>query len=160
MIGLNDELAEREAAGRPVRIGMIGAGQMGTDVVAETRMMKGVQVVATADIDVERAREAYAIGQVAGEVAAVATPAEADAAVAAGKRVAARDYRVITDMQNIDVMLEATGVPDIGTRAALRAARSGHDLAMMNVETDITVGPILHWYARQQGRALCSGGRG
>ena len=42
-------------------------------------------------------------------------------------------------------------MPEIGARAALRSARSGHDLAMMNVETDITVGPILHWYAEQKG---------
>ena len=51
MIGLNAELAAREAKGRPVRIGLVGAGQMGTDVVAETRMMKGVEVVVTADVD-------------------------------------------------------------------------------------------------------------
>jgi predicted homoserine dehydrogenase-like protein len=55
MIGLNEELAEREAQGKPIRIGLIGAGRMGTDVVAETRMMKGVEVVATADIDPARA---------------------------------------------------------------------------------------------------------
>jgi predicted homoserine dehydrogenase-like protein len=54
-------------------------------------------------------------------------------------------------MTNIDVMLEATGAPEIGARAALRAARAGQQLAMMNVETDITVGPILHWYAQQKG---------
>ncbi|HEX9013980.1 MAG TPA: SAF domain-containing protein [Anaerolineaceae bacterium] len=151
MIGLNEELAEREAAGKPVRIGLIGTGQMGTDVVAETRMMKGIQVVVAGDIDLERARESFEIGQISGEVVDAATAEEADAAVAAGKRVATRDYRVITDMKNIDVMLEATGVPEIGTRAALRAARHGHDLSMMNVETDITVGPILHWYAGQKG---------
>jgi predicted homoserine dehydrogenase-like protein len=52
-------------------------------------------------------------------------------------------------MQTVDVMLEATGVPEIGSRAALRAARQGQQLAMMNVETDITVGPILRWYAEQ-----------
>jgi predicted homoserine dehydrogenase-like protein len=52
-------------------------------------------------------------------------------------------------MQTVDVMLEATGVPEVGSRAALRAARHGQQLAMMNVETDITVGPILRWYAEQ-----------
>ena len=55
MIGLNKDLEEREASGRPVRIGMIGAGQMGTDVVAETSMMKGIEVVVAVDIDIERA---------------------------------------------------------------------------------------------------------
>jgi predicted homoserine dehydrogenase-like protein len=54
-------------------------------------------------------------------------------------------------MASVDVMLESTGVPEIGARAALRSARRGQDVAMMNVETDITVGPLLHWYAQQKG---------
>jgi predicted homoserine dehydrogenase-like protein len=151
MLGLHEELAQREAAGNPVRIGLIGAGQMGTDVVAETKMMKGVEVVIAADIDLDRAIASFAIAQVSGEVVVAHTPEEADAAVTEGKRVATRDYRVVTDMRSIDVMLDATGVPDIGARATLRAARHGHDLSTMNVEADITVGPILRWYAEQQG---------
>ena len=151
MIGLNEELEQREAEGNPVKIGLVGVGQMGTDVIAETKMMRGIEVVASADIDIERAIIAYQIGMVDGEVVAVETSDQADQAVAAGKRVATRDYRIITDMKNIDVMLEATGVPEIGTCAALRAARNGHDISMMNVETDITVGPILYWYARKKG---------
>ena len=151
MIGLNTELEQREASGKPVRIGLIGAGQMGTDVVATTAEMKGVRVVVTADLDIDRAREAYRIGQVEGEVVVAETAAEADAAIEAGKLVAVTDYRIVTDMRSLDVMLESTGVPEIGARAALRSARNGQDLAMMNVETDITVGPILHWYAQQKG---------
>lgn len=151
MIGLNEELALREKEGTPVRIGLVGAGQMGTDVVAETKMMKGIRVVVTADIDLERAIAAYKIGGFAGEVAVAETAGEADELVAAGRMVAVRDYRLVTDMKNIDVLLEATGVPEVGARAALRAAAHGHDLAMMNVETDITVGPILRWYAEQKG---------
>ena len=151
MIGLNAELREREASGRPVRVGLVGAGQMGTDVVATTNVMDGVRVVVTADLDLDRAREAYRIGQIEGEVVVAETAAAADAAVEAGKYVAVGDYRVVTDMHSLDVMLESTGVPEVGTRAALRSARNGQDLAMMNVETDITVGPLLHWYARQKG---------
>ena len=151
MIGLNEELSERAAQGNPVRIGLIGAGQMGTDVVAQTKMMKGVLVVATADIDLERAVKAYEIGQVEEEVVVALTWQEADAAVANGKRVATRDYRVITDMKNIDVMLDATGVPEIGARACLRSARNGQHIAMMNVEADITVGPAILRYAEYKG---------
>jgi predicted homoserine dehydrogenase-like protein len=54
-------------------------------------------------------------------------------------------------MGGVDVMLDATGVPEVGARAALRAARTGQHLAVMNVETDITVGPILRWYAERKG---------
>ncbi len=151
MSGLNDALAKREELGRPVRIGLIGAGQMGTDVVAETRMMKGIRVVAAADIDLERAIQAYQIAQVTGVPVIVETAQEADRAVTEGKLVAARDYRIITDMKTVDVMLESTGVPEIGARAALRSACNGQHISMMNVETDITVGPVLHWYAEKKG---------
>ena len=57
MIGLNEELKLREAQGKPVRIGLIGTGQMGTDIVAEVSMMKGMDVVITADANLERAKE-------------------------------------------------------------------------------------------------------
>jgi len=151
MIGLNYELEQREASGNPVRVGLVGAGQMGTDVVATSKMMKGLRVVVTADLDLERAIAAYKIAQIEGEVVVAENAKQADEAVANGKLVAVRDYHIVTSMKNIDVMLEATGAPEIGARSALLSARSGQDLAMMNVETDITVGPILHWYARQKG---------
>lgn len=147
MIGFNTMLEARERAGDPVRIGLIGAGQMGTDVVAQTTMMKGIEVVAIADIDPDRARTAYEIAGDEKAVFNVETSAQADEAVRDGRRVATSDFRVVTDMKTVDVMLEATGVPEVGSRAALRAARNGQQLAMMNVETDITVGPILRWYA-------------
>jgi predicted homoserine dehydrogenase-like protein len=151
MIGLNEELRRREESGSPVRVGLIGAGQMGTDVVATTKMMQGVRVMVAADLDLDRARDSFRIAEIEDEVVVAETAAEADAAVEAGKRVAVTDYRIVTDMTSLDVMLESTGVPEIGARAALRSARRGQDLAMMNVETDITVGPILHWYAQQKG---------
>lgn len=151
MIGLNEDLELRQEENKPVRVGLIGAGQMGTDVVATTKMMKGIRVVVVADIVIERAISSYKTALIDGEVVVAESPIQADEAVAAGKLVAVRDYKIVTDMKNIDVMLEATGVPEVGTRAALRSARTGQELAMMNVETDITVGPILHWYAKQKG---------
>lgn len=99
MIGLNYELEQREASGNPVRVGLVGAGQMGTDVVATTKMMKGLRVVVTADLDIERAIAAYKIAQIEGEVFVAENAEQADAAVAAGKLVAVRDYRIVTDMK-------------------------------------------------------------
>jgi predicted homoserine dehydrogenase-like protein len=150
VIGLNEELAARAAAGKPVRIGMIGAGQMGVDVVAQVGMMKGIDVVAVADIDTKRAQEAFRIGMLQGEIVEAGTARQADKAVAAGKRIFTNDYRVITDMKRVDVMLESTGVPEVGAKAALRSSRTRQKLAMMNVETDVTVGPLLCWYAQRK----------
>ena len=151
MIGLNEELKERAKLNLPVKVGIIGCGQMGTDVVAEISRMKGIQVISTSDINIERAIKAYQIGGVNGEAVTVHTVEEANQAVTAGKYVVTQDYRIVTDMDKVDVVLEATGVPEIGAKAALRVIKKGHDLAMMNVETDITVGPILNWYAQQKG---------
>ena len=151
MIGLNKELEELEQQGCPVLVGMIGCGQMGVDVVSTTHMMRGLRIVAVADIDIERAKAAYETSLIEGEFVQVDTAGEADQAVSEGKRVYTTDYRVITDMKSISVMLEATGVPEVGAKAAIRSARNGQQLAMMNVETDITVGPLLNWYARQKG---------
>ena len=78
MIGLNYELEQREASGNPVRIGLIGTGQMGTDMVATTKMMKGLRVVVAADIDIERAIASYKIALIDGEVVVAGTPAQAD----------------------------------------------------------------------------------
>ena len=151
MIGLNYELQERARRGEPVRIGLVGAGQMGVDVIAETTMMQGVEVVAAADIQPARACDGYKTARVTRNVVEARTPDDADRAVAAGNRVYSGDWRVVADMRRIDVVLEATGVPDVSAAAALRTIRNGRHLAMMSVETDITVGPILHWYARQKG---------
>lgn len=159
MIGLNRELALRERQHNPVRIGLIGAGQMGTDIVAEVRMMKGIQVVIVADIDIERAKEAYHIAGYDQQIVIASTATEADEAIQAGMFVAVSDYKILTATHNIDVVIEATGVPEIGSRAALQTVLHHHDLAMMNVETDITVGPLLRWYTENRGQlyALAAG---
>ncbi|MBE0535729.1 MAG: NAD(P)-dependent oxidoreductase [Phycisphaerae bacterium] len=151
MIGLNEDLKQRHEQGRPVRIGLVGTGQMGIDVMAQTTRMKGVEIVVTADLDASRAKQAYTDALDHSPTEKADTPARADALVAQGKKVYTDDFRVVTDMRNIDVMLEATGVPEVGAVAAICAARAGHHLAMMNVETDITVGPLLRWYAEQKG---------
>ena len=111
---------------------MIGAGQMGTDVVAQMPHDAGHR---------RRGRRRHRPGAGARRLSRSAwwrarwwrqtRRREADAAVAPGKRVVTTDYHVVTDMAAIDVMLEATGVPEIGSRAALRSARQrpapGHD---------------------------------
>ena len=149
MIGLNKELEQRKD--NPVKIGLIGCGQMGIDVVATTKMMTGVKICIVADIDENRAKAAYDIGQIDGVLVKATTAEQADQAVLDAKLVYTTDYRVVTDMKTIDVLLESTGVPEIGARAAIRSAKNGRHLAMMNVETDITVGPILNWYAKKCG---------
>jgi predicted homoserine dehydrogenase-like protein len=151
MIGINVDLANRESAGKPLRVGLLGAGQMGTDTIATTNVMKGVRIVAAIDIDLERARRGFEIGLIQDKIVQVNSSEEGDQVVREGFRVIASDYRILANMSTVEVMLDATGVPEIGAKASLLAARNGQHLATMNVEADITVGPIISWYAEKKG---------
>ena len=74
-MNLHAKLLEREAAGRPVTVGLIGAGKFGTMFLAQARLTRGMHVVGVADLDVARARsqlktagwpdEVYAAGSLA-----------------------------------------------------------------------------------------------
>ena len=56
-----EALDRREREGRPVRIGLIGAGQMGTDIIVQTELMRGIEVVAAADAVPENVFTARAV---------------------------------------------------------------------------------------------------
>src|SRR5436190_21056263 len=57
-VNLHAMLRQREAAGRPVTVGVIGAGKFGTMFLAPARVTPGMRVVAVADLDVQRALQA------------------------------------------------------------------------------------------------------
>ena len=56
-MNLHSLLLEREAAGRPVTVGLIGAGKFGTMFLSQARLTRGLHVVGVADLNVERARQ-------------------------------------------------------------------------------------------------------
>ena len=55
-MNLHTLLLEREAAGRPVTVGLIGAGKFGTMFLSQARLTTGMHIVGVADLDVARAR--------------------------------------------------------------------------------------------------------
>ena len=59
-MNLHTLLLEREAAGRPVTVGLIGAGKFGTMFLSQARLTRGLHVVAVADLNVERAKSQLA----------------------------------------------------------------------------------------------------
>src|SRR4051795_6599942 len=59
--GLAADLARRAAGGKPIRVGLIGSGEMGTDIVTQCGHMAGITVAAIADIKIDAARRALEI---------------------------------------------------------------------------------------------------
>jgi predicted homoserine dehydrogenase-like protein len=133
-------LRERERqVGRPVRVGLVGAGQMGRGLAAQLGRIPGMALAAAFDVDAERARQAC----VASGAARIETdPGRAVEAVAAGIPVALDDSAAAADL-GLDAVVDATGVPDVGARIAQQCLLRGIDFITLNVETDVTVGRYL-----------------
>lgn len=133
-------LREREhEQGRPVRVGLVGAGQMGRGFAAQLGRIPGMSLAAVFDIDAERARHAI---EVSGGAQVEATADRAAAVVADGGSVALGDADAAAEL-GLDAVVDATGVPDVGARVAQRCLLAGVDYITLNVETDVTVGRYL-----------------
>jgi predicted homoserine dehydrogenase-like protein len=140
---LAEALAARARAGRPVRIGLIGAGQMGTDILVQTAQMTGIEVVAAVDA---RPEIVHAACKVAGDGPRAPETVDArdvDAAIARGRLAVAPSHRDVCAAQNVDVIIDATGNPNVGAEVALATIAAGKHMVMMNVEADVTIGAYL-----------------
>lgn len=147
-MNLSSLLAARAAGGRPVRVGLIGAGKFGSMVLSQAQRIPGYHMVAVADLNVGKARES---------LARVGWPEERYGARSAGEALR-NGTTFVTDSveamlacDEIDCVIEATGHPLAGTRHALMAIDAGKHLVMVNVEADVMVGPILAEKARAKG---------
>jgi predicted homoserine dehydrogenase-like protein len=150
-------LKAREAeVGRPVRVALVGAGQMGTGFAAQLLRMPGIALSAVLDVDVDRARKA--LEQTGTKVTEATTLAEQIDAVENGESVALAGTDSLSGLP-VDVVVEATGVPDVGARVALQSLLSGKHVATLNVESDVTVGRLLAAVAESSGvvYSICRG---
>jgi predicted homoserine dehydrogenase-like protein len=147
-MNLHAKLLEREAAGRPVTVGLIGAGKFGTMFLAQARLTRGMHVVGVADLDAARARSQL---KTAGwPDSAYAAASAADAHKQRTTLVTDNAEALITDPR-IEVIVEATGVPGAGIHHALMAAANGKHIVMVNVEADAVAGPLLARRAKAAG---------
>lgn len=143
-VGLARELIERQKSGKPIRIGLIGSGEMGTDIVARVAHMPGIEVGAISELNLPNAHRAVDIAyQEKGHAREVGTGSDLNAAIEAGKVAVTNDADLILDSGLIDVVIDATGVPAVGAEIGLRAMEHGKHLVMMNVEADVTIGAYL-----------------
>src|SRR5436190_7081783 len=141
-------LLEREAAGRPVTVGLIGAGKFGTMFLAQARLTRGMHVVAVADLDVARARNQ--LRSAGWEDEAISAPSLA-AAHTTGRTLVTGDVGVLIAFPEIEVIVEATGIAPAGIRHALQAIAHGKHIIMVNVEADALAGPLLARKAKAAG---------
>ena len=152
LTGLAKDLKARADAGRPVRIGLIGSGEMGTDIVARCAHMDGVEVAAIANLNPAAAHKAVEIAfQSEGHSADAENTDRLNAVIEQGKTAIAGSADVILQSGHIDVIVDATGVPAVGAEIGLAGMEAGKHLVMMNVEADVTIGAYLKSEAERLG---------
>ena len=136
-----------------LRVGLVGAGQMGTGLISQVEKMVGVRVMATADVLPSRAYNAYLESDVPAHLITELNEdtAKASELIMSGQRIATTDSKFLTQIGALDLIVECTGVPEIGARVCEAAIEGGKDIVNMNVETDATIGYILARKAKEKG---------
>jgi len=142
-----EELIKREKElGRPVRVGLAGAGQMGSGLAAQIGKIPGMELVACADIDLARAENAL---KLAG-IDKIGHNSEASASIENGQGGVVDNAKALAELP-IDIVYEATGVPWVGAEVADACIDASKHILMLNVETDVTIGQYLANKANKNG---------
>ena len=134
---IHDQLRERAASARPVRVGLIGAGKFGSMFLSQAPSTIGLEVRVIADLDPDRARAACRAVGWSDEVTARTTFTD--------------DALDVMRADDVDVVVEATGNPAAGITHARAAFAAGKHIVMVNVEADVLAGPLLAAEARDAG---------
>jgi len=128
--------------GRDVRVALVGAGQMGHGFGCQIARMPGLSLTLVVDIDPARIHALFKdIG--IDDVTISTDPKVVTDALLAGKAAGTTTTEFISELP-YDIVVEATGVPDIGARVTYQSLLAKKDVAVLNVEMDVTIGPLLH----------------
>ena len=147
-MNLHRKLKEREAAGKPLRVGLIGAGKFGTMYLSQARKTPGIHLVGVADLSVPRARDSLKRTGWADE--RVAAKSLDEAARTGGTHVG-EDAAALIAHPAVDIVVEVTGHPPAAVSHALKAFAARKHVIMVTVEADAFCGPLLAKKAAEAG---------
>ena len=146
------EMLDRAERQGPITIGLAGSGQMGTDIVVQVSLMPGLRIGAIAEVQPQAAIEAALLaGHDRSDIVAADSAQAIDRAIGQGKIAVTEDLDALAAAGMVDVVIDATGNPNVGTELALETMKNGKHVVMLNVEADITIGRFLKEEARKAG---------
>jgi len=139
-MNLHAKLQEREAQGRPLRLGVIGAGKFATMYIAQVPRTPGVHLLGIADLSPAHAKANL---ERTGWAPTHFGAASLEAALKERRTHLGEDWRALVQHPAIDIVIEATGNPLAAVEHALEAFRHGKHVVMVTVEADAFCGPLL-----------------
>ena len=141
-MGVDTLLAQRQTEGRPVGLGLVGAGFMATGLINQVvNSTPGMQLVAVCNRTPSRAHDA--VTTAGATPASAESPADVDRIAGAGEVAVTDDIAVLVGSDRVDVVVDATGAVAFGAELALACFAAGKHLVLLNAEVDATLGPLL-----------------
>ena len=151
MIIVDQALKKRHAENRPIKVGLVGVGMMGRNVVNQiVNSVPGMALVAASNRTPARVSEAFKKAGV-NETRSVSNVNALEDAIDAGVAANVDDPMLLCESENIDALIDATGIIEFGAALALKAIDHGKDSVSMNVELMATVGAALTKRAKEAG---------
>lgn len=152
MYGINNKLKELEENNKPIRVSLVGAGLMGKGLVSQMMLVNGMDPSLVVSHKIEDAIESYTLAGISKDDIVVARSLEdINVALEKNKYVASDRTEYATKANLINVVVDATGVPNTGAEIALDAIFNKKHIVMLNIEADAVVGPILNRLAKNAG---------
>jgi len=147
-MSLYAKLMARATENRPARVGLIGAGKFGSMYLAQVPRTPGVHLVGIADLSPQAARNNLArVGWDTGRLQA----RSAEEALREGSTWITEDWKALTGLPQLDVLVECTGNPVAAVEHCLEAFRQGKHVVNVTVEADAFCGPLLGRRAKEAG---------
>jgi predicted homoserine dehydrogenase-like protein len=147
-MNLYAKLQEREAQGKRLRVGLIGAGKFGAMYLAQVPKTPGLHLAGIADLSPQNARTN--LERVGWKAERYAAPS-LDAALSSGLTHVGEDWQALVAHSAVDIIVEATGNPIAAVEHALAAFGHGKHVVMVTVEADAMCGPLLARRAQEAG---------
>lgn len=147
MVIVDTALEKREKEGKPIRIGIVGAGYMGRAVAMQLlKPPAGMRLAAISNRTLSKAEKALRDGGLAHFQSANSVTA-LDEAIARGQVCITADPFLLCEAENIDLIIDATSDMELGARIVLRTIERRKHIVLFNACLDATIGPILKTYA-------------
>lgn len=125
-----NELELREKEKNPIRVGVIGAGQMGFGMISQISTIPGMIVTGISDIKLENAKKAKEAYESSSKIK--------------NQVLISTDFKEIINSEQVEIIVDATGIPEVGAQISLETLLAKKHLVLLNVEVDITIGPLMN----------------
>ena len=144
-------LLKRAEEHNPIRVGMIGAGRYGAMYLAQSQFIPGIDIVAIADLDPDKAKKnLLRAGWAEDSITAAKSTGEINDAAKRGKVSLTTDADTLIQSE-LDVVIEVTGTVEAASRHAWHALDAGKHVVMVSTEADALVGVALQDKAKERG---------